>query len=827
MKLERHEIAGFFNFPEPFVLDCADLPAGLIAIVGSNGAGKTSLALDGPLAGLYGPGQTKAFPSREGTLAEYATDRKAYIDTRWSFDGQGIVRARVNVDGTKRTADAVLEAIGPDGRATALNDGKVSTFRDAVKARFPSLRSLLVSAFAAQNKRGSFGDLGQKERVELFAELADLAHYETLSQTAKRCQQAADGIASRLRAAIDVLNRDADPETVAAILNRLTAIATETSQRALAVSVDRLRLKDLDADRVAFAVAAERYAVAQARLDGYTTAVTIAARAISEHDSVEERRRSAYALAARTNDGMFRDATESIARRKAVTVAAYEAASADRAARITNNRAVLADGDSIRAAATRLPLAEAELAVATDTENTLQASLTDAVAAGHVAAQTLAAINVAERNLEAARSRTLLLARVKYGDQCAVDPVCPLVTDAVAARASIAGLAEIVAQASGLRADVLHIRDTEAAYDQRLGIARMTIRERRSEIARLKPVAALSSHLDFAEQKIAEYLRDGLDADGAYTKAMTAYGVEVASAESARANAAAESERADGAATLTAADRRGALVLRFVEAQEAVTDATAERDRTAGAKADLDRNDTEHAETHAQINANEITLARLDQEREGLERNRAELTRRQAQAAEMSRHLRIIEDEGLAWRTLATACGRDGLPRLEIDAAGPVVSDLANQLLEVGYGTRFAVRIVTQVATADGSGLKERFTIEVLDNAHGGEPRDIGDLSGGERVVVEEAVRAALSCYVNLRSQQPCRTIFRDETTGALDPENAPRYVSMLRKLRDLSGAEHVFYITHSPECAALADAQVRVVNGKATIALPPYAEAA
>ena len=218
-------------------------------------------------------------------------------------------------------------------------------------------------------------------------------------------------------------------------------------------------------------------------------------------------------------------------------------------------------------------------------------------------------------------------------------------------------------------------------------------------------------------------------------------------------------------------------------------------------------------------------MATLESERKHTSARLSSLRLKQTQVAEYERRLRIVEDEGLAWQSLAKWCGKDGLQRLEIDAAGPVVSSLANNLLEVGYGTRFSVDIVTQVATTDGKDTKEKFTILVLDNAHGGAPREIGDLSGGEKVVVEEAVRAALSCYVNMRSRHRFRTLFRDETTGALDPENAPKYVAMLRRLREMSGADQILFITHSPECAELADVQVHVVEGQATVVYPPYGD--
>jgi exonuclease SbcC len=184
-----------------------------------------------------------------------------------------------------------------------------------------------------------------------------------------------------------------------------------------------------------------------------------------------------------------------------------------------------------------------------------------------------------------------------------------------------------------------------------------------------------------------------------------------------------------------------------------------------------------------------------------------------------------LEADLLDWQTLAKAFGRDGLPVLEIDAAGPTISAYTNDLLATCYGPRFTVDVVTQQAKADGKGLKETFTIAVLDNAAGAAVRDIADLSGGEQVIVAEALANAIAIYVNTRSPQPVRTCWRDETTGALDPENAARYLAMLRQVQTLGGFHHVLFITHNPDAAAQADAQIRLADGHVTIAQPPYGE--
>ena len=123
--------------------------------------------------------------------------------------------------------------------------------------------------------------------------------------------------------------------------------------------------------------------------------------------------------------------------------------------------------------------------------------------------------------------------------------------------------------------------------------------------------------------------------------------------------------------------------------------------------------------------------------------------------------------------------------------------------------------------------MKEVFSVRIFDNERGGDPRDIADLSGGEQVIVDEALKNALAIYANQRSPIPIRTCWRDETTGALDGENATRYLTMLRRVQELGGFHQVLFVTHNPDASAMADAQLVLDGGAVTTALPPFEQAA
>ena len=817
MRLLRHEMAGFNHLTGPFILDTRSLPEGIIALVGANGAGKTSHGTDGVFAAIYGPGeQRRAFPSREGSLASYATAKHAYIDDLWDLGDLGTFHIRVNVSGTAKTTSASLKRILPDGTSISLNDGKTTTFRAEIAKLFPSQRSLLASAFSGQNRRGSFGDLDQGERMKLFVELTDLAHLEEKAETARRCQKIADGLAARLRSALDVLRRDATPEALETIVSRLTSldavIVAEESERQARASV----IETLTRDRVALVDDADRYIAAAVRLSSAAKAEASTALALNTQEVEARRIQPEHDAEVKAITDRYSATIASIGRRRTTATAAHEKAQADRRERIQNNREkVLGERDAIKAAAARVSAIEVEIeALRTEGEG--------ATRAGVAAQEKINTLKIdlrtaqdAERAIAIAKDRAALLGTVKFGDECGVDPACPLVLDAVAARDSILELEAVAAKAPALVEEIAGWTRTLDAAKQRGTAATEAIATLTAESKVLRPKALLLPSLAHADEKIAEYERDIANADKAQADALEAWLDEERQAASVRD---AEQEQAVGRLAerrKASLDARRRLESTLAADREGLRAAEAEVAALAGAKATLDGLDAKLGSAREALAGTVAGLARLTAERDAAERSRQEIERRMADAAETAGRLRAIEDAMLAWQSVARTLGKDGLQRLEVDAAGPVVSDLINKLLEVGYGTRFSVQLVTQVATARGDGTKEKFTIDVLDNEHGGEVRDLGDLSGGERVIIDEAIRAGIACYKNLQNRQRIRTIFRDETTGALDEENGPKYIAMLRKLRELCGADQIFFISHSPVARALADAEVEVADGK------------
>jgi len=155
---------------------------GLIAITGPNGAGKTTL-LEAMIAPLY-----RRWPSR-GELARSSHVDPGSIVVEVEIDGQ---RYRASVRLHDRRSEAVLEREETPGDWVALNDGKVTSFDALIATLFPPFSVLMASAFAAQDRTGSFVRLDRQARKALFARLLGLERYAVLADRATAILRAAE-----------------------------------------------------------------------------------------------------------------------------------------------------------------------------------------------------------------------------------------------------------------------------------------------------------------------------------------------------------------------------------------------------------------------------------------------------------------------------------------------------------------------------------------------------------------------------------------------------------------------------------------------------------
>lgn len=212
----------------------------------------------------------------------------------------------------------------------------------------------------------------------------------------------------------------------------------------------------------------------------------------------------------------------------------------------------------------------------------------------------------------------------------------------------------------------------------------------------------------------------------------------------------------------------------------------------AEARAKLDNLHQLYAEATAKT-------ARLDAETKGLREILADLEHKRATLAEIEGGIAKASAEAREWRYLERACGRDGIQALELDAMGPSIAETANRLLDAAYGSRFRIEIRTTRIAGRGSKTKqvEDFEIIVRDTERGTE-QPLDTLSGGETVWVRKALYAAFGTIRAKSRGTRFLTVSMDEADGALDPDARRRYIAMLEAEHAEACRAHTIVITHS-----------------------------
>jgi exonuclease SbcC len=856
MRIEKLVIDGVLAFRERMELDLRSLAPGVVAVWGGNGEGKTTV-LESPLAAVY-----RTMPSRSSKpLAAYAHHRKASIMAEISVAGRGLYRSKVSLDSQTRGSDALLEHIDGAGVVTRLNDGKLKTFDAAVAQVFPPLELVLASAFGAQKRTGSFVDLGPADRKSLFARLLGLERFEQLAAAAaaaaRLCvdhQQALEARRSGLQAGLQASGDLAALQAQLAGHDRDLVWINEE----IATASSGLRLAEDEVSALLVAIEASAPAV-----EANVTRRARLAAVLRERDqlpatlaALEARLAADVAEAVRVRDvalaqvAAARDATPTA---EALAIAAdvrrdkERTAVADRRASLASDRdayeadlrahqalepqrvaAVVAAAQAESAAGLALAAAEAALREA-------RASLDEATAL----VVSLAAVPAA---VAAARGAAALLGEVPCAAvDAALAPACRLAQGAVVSRDALPALEEQLAELAAAQSTALI---SKLAADQAAADV-VTLRSRLDE-AKAAAVTAGMVRSDFEVQAtrkvealaICERQLSALDAD--LEARLAAIEAELAASISKAADLerSLDAREAETLVAYEAAAGRLQADAARVRADRLALDTTLAAEqadleaRLVGADAleeQLAADRARRSAAEAVVASRRDTLSALRGNLERSEANRTALADLVARVEAMAAEVNTLTVAIAGWtarvgryQTMARCFGRDGLPVLEIANAGPAVSAICNDLLESVLGHRFTVELVTQVAKQDGSGTIETFAVRVFDADRGGVASDLSELSGGEEVLVDEALKAALALYVNSRFESPVETCWRDETTGALDLRRSRLYVDMLRRVRERGGFGHLFYITHNLDAALAADAVLLVRGGRVEVLEQP-----
>ena len=799
-------------------LDLSALP-GLVAVVGPNGAGKSSL-LELLAASLF-----RATPTR-GSLVALAKGRDAQLEVRAVNGAPWTLRHDLDAVSGKSEAIAIDEHGAP-----TTDSAKVRDFDRWALGHLPRAEVFYASTFAAQGS-GGFLSMSPGERKAVLLRILGVEHLEQLADRAREQLRAvtddvrvakarlldvpllpdvdvpgwesaaADAEAHARSLSVDVHLNEEDAKNRRAAwqrhrdqlakLDALEVANTADTRKVMAIDAriaDARKLVERGAEiRSAAARAASRATetdrTASERREDAKAAEMLRRRVESESDRADKAKREAacaeaaatsHASAVESAEMRLAEAAAELAELAAAlfAVAAGVPARQADAAELRARQVVGAEGriEALRAALSTIAWGNITTK-ATPTADRYLDVAQKALVADDAAARDAVEVPPALRNAETA------LWNAKHGAQGDRERAAELREKAIRLTATRDGhaaprtdnLARAAAAREVLKAadDAANDLDGERYHaDQRVEAHADRERELRDEAAEPAPIAAELRALDAAEGLIVE-LKTQLEQIGAD---MRRRNDDPDALDLPAPGCAPQEPDETHLATLRAARQGG-------------------RGAGAGARAGAARGGWAAGAAGA-----------ADERRAALTAELAALVEHQAD-----------------WSLVADALGRDGLQAAEIDAAGPELTELVNDLLRTCVGPRWTVTIETQKLSADGKRMLEGCEVRVLDTVAGREGA-AETFSGGERVLLGEAVSLALSMLACRRAGLVGVTLVRDETGAALDPANGRAYVAMLRRAAELVGARQTLFVTHSADLADLADARIVVGGGTAVVA--------
>jgi len=155
---------------EQIEIDFTKFNPGLVAIVGTNGSGKTTI--------MENMHPYRSIKSKPGSLKEHFYLKDSFRKLTFEYNGDTYI-SNILIDGLTGASEAYLYK-----NNRALNDGKLTTYDEQIENLIGTEEMFFSSVFSAQKAKG-IAELKQSERRDLFYELLNLNFYEKYFEQAK------------------------------------------------------------------------------------------------------------------------------------------------------------------------------------------------------------------------------------------------------------------------------------------------------------------------------------------------------------------------------------------------------------------------------------------------------------------------------------------------------------------------------------------------------------------------------------------------------------------------------------------------------------------
>lgn len=770
----------------------------LVALVGPNGRGKTTL-----LDNLH---PYRVMPSKLDRSTNYSPEAFSYYDhlvapgearkelvwehlgTRyrsllyWKLTAK---TAKTEAYLQRQTSAGSWEPVTlPDGTTS---DGKAKTYDRVVEGVLGSPRLFFTAAFSAQGRT----QLSSYSQGDIKALMSEVLGLDAIQELGDKAGDVAKGLRRHLQTVRDQLQGlEAQQQQAQQLQDRIGSDKASLSMYDEAVRQTREKAR------------AAATALAQVEKDQQDAEATRLKRQDLEQQltqALEQQRQDT----AQADQDIRAERDQQDAHRKAAADRLQSLQQQQAAAQRTKDQAgqVLAQRDAIELAAQQLPdLQQAEQEAA----HALEQARADAQAAKEARAELQALDGHLQALVDAGKRASSY--HVELQGRCAlIDEVpcqgtdlqgrCKLLAEAREAgdrlpdaKATLEQKQAEYRQKQEARKELAAKVEGLAELEQALQQAQDAHRKAQAAVAEAQRLAARADELGRAQQQ-ADQAAEQLDQ---LERAIAEHGQQVEQDQAAQAERMAELERRREAAEA----RQQSAIDRIRQSLDALP-VPGDDSALQGARQALQQ--AEAAQQQAEAEADKVrgAIAHQEGQLQALSEALVKVDQLKDQAA-------ALEAETVHWVTLQRALGRDGILSLSIDDAGPTLSSLANDLLLTCYGPRFTVRIDTQAETKGGD-LRETFDIMVLD-ADTDEAKSVREMSGGERIWINEALTRAIALYQAQQSGHTYATLFSDEADGALDHERKQQFLRMKRRVLELGGYSREVFISHTPELWGLAD---------------------
>jgi exonuclease SbcC len=782
---------------ECITIDFADLTNGaeLVALTGRNGRGKSTI--------LDNMTPYPIMPSKAGAdgLGAFSYYEEVYLpesqkELTWDMDG---VRYRSHIvirDNGKRKTEAYLHAQQDGGwRPVRLQDGTVSdgrmeTYVRCVEGVAGAAATFFTTAFSAQNRR-QLSSYRNAEIKSLLADLLGLDQIRTYGEQASETQRC-------IRTALLALRQSsADRQRERGKLADMVASLGDVAQQsALARQNRQIAAERRDARREEVSTLAAQRNMSQCH-ETRRTQLQQERRSAIDNGHTAQAHLDQLEHAAR--DGLSR-----LQQRAAQRTAQREANLASLRAQLTCLQRTIHSGRHVARAVRRQALLKITLQQRDQSLDQWQQAATRQEALKNDAALKASQMSALEREAgQAVLAAQELRRRFGLTDEvpCSGTPLqqrCKLLDDARAAKPLLpdasAKIARLDMARQALRRELADLREqiaTGANGDASLKMAKAKRCRTEARLSWELQLAARQADIAHAHASLNEVERH-LAPVMAEAPAEQAVETVEAQAHQAQLDNIADQHRRQAEQQHAALARIDALL---AELPPAFDEATLARAVTGAAQAAAALECADKALVAA------ITAAQ----------RRDELIHRleacDTQCQEVDRQMAQIEGEIARWSLFAKCMGNDGIIALAIDDAGPELSMRANQLLLACYGPRFTTSIQTQLTNAKGE-LKEGFEITVHD-AWRNTSKNVAKMSGGERIWINECLTRAMALYLAEAASRRSSTLFSDEADGAFDAQHKRQFMAMKREVLRMGGYVQEYFISHTPELSAMADAVI------------------